>query len=102
MPVEQREAGRWKRERQKSGTNTDGSAREGSPRWRDPCPMGMGGTGRLDGTHVGNLGNGDRSRKWFRLTAQCLLHHGCPVIVKPGACGSCAIFFSVKPTAARG
>ena len=59
MPVEQREAGRWKRERPKSGTNTVGSALEGSARWRDPCPMGMGGTDRLDRTHVGNPGNGD-------------------------------------------
>ena len=51
--------GRWKRERQKTGTDTVGSAREGSTRGRDPCPMGMGGTSRLDGTHVRNPGNGD-------------------------------------------
>src|SRR5208282_4668597 len=77
MPVEQREAGRWKRERQKSGTNTVGSAREGSTRWRDPCPMGMGGTGRLDGTHVG------------------ILHHGWLVLHKTGACCGLPIFFEV-------
>src|ERR1700686_1635154 len=77
MPVEQREAGRWKRERQKSGTNTVGSAREGSTRWRDPRPMGMGGTGRLDGTHVGILDRG-----WL-------------VLLKTGACCGLPIFFEV-------
>src|ERR1700692_868152 len=77
MPVEQREAGRWKRERQKSGTNTVGSAREGSTRWRDPRPMGMDGTGRLDGTHVGILARG-----WL-------------VLLKTGACCGLPIFFEV-------
>src|ERR1700675_1167122 len=77
MPVEQREAGRWKRERQKSGTNTVGSAREGSTRWRDSRPMGMDGTGRLDGTHVGILDRG-----WL-------------VLLKTGACCGLPIFFEV-------
>jgi len=59
MPVEPREAGRWKRERQNKGTTTLGSAGNGSTRGRHPSPVGMGGTSSLDRTHVGNPGNGD-------------------------------------------
>ena len=67
MPVEPREAGRWKRERQSTGTNTVDSARKGSTRRRDTCPMGMGRTCSLDRAHVGNPGNGIEGGKWFRL-----------------------------------
>src|SRR6266446_7571308 len=59
MPVEPREAGRWKRERQNTGRNTVDNAGNGSTRRRDPCPMGMGGTSGLDRAHVGNPGNGE-------------------------------------------
>jgi len=59
MPVESREAGRWKRERENEGTTTLDSAGYGSTRGRHPSPVGMGGTSGLDRTHVGNPGNGD-------------------------------------------
>src|SRR6516162_2652565 len=75
MPVEPREAGRWKRERQNNGTNTVGSAGNGSTRRRDPCSMGMGGTNGLDRAHVDNPGNGDRELRIaiFRIADLCLV-----------------------------
>jgi hypothetical protein len=56
MPVEPREAGRWKREGRKQGTTTLESAGNGSTRGRNPSPLGLGGTGGLDRTHVANPG----------------------------------------------
>src|SRR6516165_2375936 len=45
------------------GTNTVGSAGNGSTRRRDPCSLGMGGTNGLDRAHVDSPGNGDGRRK---------------------------------------
>jgi hypothetical protein len=59
MPVESREPGRWKRERQNAGTTTPDNAGNGSTRGRNPSPMGLGRTNGLDRAHVGDPGDGD-------------------------------------------
>ncbi len=66
MPVEPREAGRWKRERQNEGTTTLGSAGNGSTRGRHPSPVGMEPavwTERM----LATLETGIEGGKWFRL-----------------------------------
>ena len=44
---------------------------------------------------LATLETGIEGGKWFRLTAQCLLHHGWPVLLKTGACCGLPIFFEV-------
>jgi hypothetical protein len=70
MPVEPREAGRWKREGRKQGTTTLESVGNGSTRGRNPSPLGLGGTGGLDRTHVANPGLIGPGTPQTRLSAE--------------------------------
>ncbi len=63
MGMERRDTGRWIRDRRKAGRATSGSAGDGYASWRDPGPMGLGGTKRLDGTDVdGPRAGGEREQ----------------------------------------
>ena len=44
---------------------------------------------------LATLETGIEGGKWFRLTAQCLLHHGWPVLLKTGARCGLPVFFEV-------
>src|SRR5260221_11168220 len=85
MPVESREAGRWKRDRQTRGTKTLESADNGSTRGRDPRPLGGGGTNGLTRRHVGNLGKGFSRRKMFPADRKSLgSKKSCPIAGEGG------------------
>src|SRR5262245_57806540 len=59
MPVEQREAGRWKREVASIATDTAGIGfQRASERRRDPLPLGVGRSGGVDRTYADSPGNG--------------------------------------------
>ena len=62
MPVEQRDAGTVKANRHASGRTTSGSAGSGYASGRHPSPMGMGGTGGMDGRHANGPRTGGERR----------------------------------------
>ena len=65
------EAGRWMRHEQADGTTTPDSGGNAYARGRHPCPLGLGGTDRLDRTHADR--SGQRSERRQMALAKCVL-----------------------------
>ena len=73
MGLERRDAGRWRRDGASRGNKTgdsvgnDSTSRRSAARGGDSCPLGLGGTGGLDGTDADGPRTGVKGGKWFRL-----------------------------------